>query len=419
MAKSKKAAKGAGSLTKRTVTRNGKKYTYWEGQVTVGWDPGTGKQKRKTFSGKSQKDVLEKMQAAAVDVSEGDWFEPEKLTVKQWFDIWLEEYSADKKPLTVQQYGSMARIHIFPAIGETPLAKLTAPQLQRFYNQLAKTGMTVKRKDKKTGKLVTTHKPLSAKTIRNIHGILSSALNTAVRQGMIRENVSTRTTIPKVIRKEIKPLTEDQQKAFLKAISEHVYKNLYTVLLFTGLREGEGIGLTWDCIDFKKGTMKVYRQLQRIPGDWGNTRFAPLKNSKTRTIRLSSYVIDILKEQKTKQLEDKFKAGELWKGFRTEEEWKDSFVFTNALGESLHSMTVYGNYKRIVTEIGVPEARLHDLRHTYAVISLENGDDYKTVQDNLGHATAAFTLDVYGHVSEKMKEASANRQQDYIKSLGL
>lgn len=420
MAKSTKGAKGSGTLKKRTVNRNGREYTYWEGQITLGRDPGTGKQKRKTFTGQSQKEVLAKMQAASVKVSEGDYFEPTKLTVKAWFEIWLAEYSADKKPLTIQQYQSMAKTHIYPAIGAVQLAKLTAPMLQKFYNQLAKTGKTLKRKDPETGKTVVVEEPLSAKTIRNIHGIMSKALNTAVLQGMIRENVSNRTTIPKVIRKEIKPLTEEQQKEFIKAMKGHDYRNLFTVILFTGLREGEALGLTWDCIDFAKGTMKVYRQLQRIPGDWGNTRFAPLKNSKTRLIKLSPYVIGILAEQKTKQLQEKFKAKELWQGFQNDEEWKESLVFTDDLGGCLKTATVYSNFKKIAAQIGAPEARLHDLRHTFAVISLQNGDDLKTVQDNLGHATAAFTLDVYGHVSEKMKEASASRQQEYIKkSLGL
>ena len=82
-------------------------------------------------------------------------------------------------------------------------------------------------------------------------------------------------------------------------------------------------------------------------------------------------------------------------------------------------MTLYNHFKRIAASIGIPEARLHDLRHTFAVISLQNGDDYKTVQDALGHATAAFTIDVYGHVSERMKEESAKRQQAYIESLAI
>lgn len=416
-----KRANGDGTITKRTVNRNGKIYSYWEGRLTIGINPGTGKQIRKSFTGKTQKEVREKMQAAAVTVNEGQYFEASNLTIKEWFDIWLADYMAAVKPLTVQQYKSMSETHIIPAIGAVKLSKITAPQLQKFYNELAKTGKTVRRKNPKSGKMeiVSTGEPLSAKSIKNIHGILSKALNTAVNQGLIRDNPAKRVTIPKIIKEEVQPLTEEQQKAFISALKTHKFKNLFIVIMFTGLREGEAIGLTWDCIDLQKGTLKVYRQLQRTPDKWSVFRFVPLKNSKTRTIKLSSYIINVLQQQKTQQKLDKLAAGETWKGFQRLEDQETDFVFTDSLGEHLKSVTVYNNFKKLAAEIGKPDARVHDLRHTFAVISLQNGDDFKTVQDALGHATAAFTLDVYGHVSERMMEEHAARQQDYIEALGI
>ena len=92
-------------------------------------------------------------------------------------------------------------------------------------------------------------------------------------------------------------------------------------------------------------------------------------------------------------------------------------VFTTALGSYLSPQTIYIHYKKLAARIGAPESRVHDLRHTFAVLSLQNGDDVKTVQGNLGHATAAFTLDVYGHVSERMKEDSAQRMEGYIQGI--
>ena len=101
------------------------------------------------------------------------------------------------------------------------------------------------------------------------------------------------------------------------------------------------------------------------------------------------------------------KAGCAWNN-----EW--NLVFTNELGGFVSHATVYNNFKRIVKQLGIPEMRFHDLRHTYATISLESGDDFKTVQSNLGHATASFTLDVYGHVSDGMKKKSAMNVQQFI-----
>ena len=94
-----------------------------------------------------------------------------------------------------------------------------------------------------------------------------------------------------------------------------------------------------------------------------------------------------------------------------------NLVFTNKYGDRLSYRTAYDCFKRVVKKIGVPEIRFHDLRHTYAVISIKNGDDIKTVQHNLGHATAAFTLDVYGHVTDQMKRASSDRMEAFIQGI--
>lgn len=400
-------AKGTGSLWKVTKVIKGKKYEYWEGQITIGTDAGTGKQKRKTFTGKTQKEVREKMQAAAVSVNEGQFFEPSKMTVKEWFETWIAEYCNDKKYFTIDQYNSYGKNHICANIGAVKLSSLTSVHIQKFYNKL---GTEI---SEKTGK------PLSAKSIRNIHGILSKCLNVAVEQGLIKDNPCERVTVPKVVKTEIEPLTESEQKAFLKAIQHHRYKNLFITMLFSGLRISEAIGLTWDCVDLKKGTLKVCKQLQKRLAKDGGYTFAPLKNSKTRTVQLSFYVINILLNQRLQQRSDKLAVGELWQGFQTIKEQETAFVFTDALGNHLKQDTVRSDFKAICKEIGTPETRVHDLRHTFAVNSLQSGDDFKTVSDSLGHATAAFTLDVYGHVSDEMRKQHARRQQEFIQSLGF
>ena len=114
--KNTRAAQGAGNIRKKTVMRNGKEYTFWEARVTVGRDPGTGKQLRRSFSGKTQKEVREKMQAAAVAVNDGDYFEPSKITVGQWLDTWAAEYLNSVKPRTVESYKANIKQHIKPAV---------------------------------------------------------------------------------------------------------------------------------------------------------------------------------------------------------------------------------------------------------------------------------------------------------------
>ena len=413
MAKDMRRAAGTGSIRKRSVIRNGKKYEFWESAVTIGYDPGTGQQIRKTYTGKTQKEVREKMQAAAVAVQDGDFFEPSKMTVAQWLDLWLKEYSADWKYKTKEKYEAVCRVHLKPALGASRLAKLTTPQIQSFYNELGRTGKVTKKKDK-DGKEIERKEPLSPKSVRLVHGVLSKALNTAVRVGYIKHNPAELCTTPKLEKKEISPLTDEQIKEFMALCENEEYGRIYKLILFTGLREGEALGLTWDCVDFTRNELKINKQLQR-QGE--SDVLVSLKNSKPRYLTAPAFVMQLLKDERIHQLEQRLAAGEAWQSWKSAEEMKNALVFVKDDGSCITAAALYQRYKHIVEQIGAPDSRVHDLRHTYAVLSLQNGDNVKTVQGNLGHATAAFTLDVYGHVSEKMKEDSAARMQAYIENM--
>ena len=413
MAKETRRAKGTGSIYKKE--RNGK--IYWESQITIGTDPGSGKQIRKTFSGKTQKEVREKMQAAAVAVTQGDYFEPAKITLSEWLDIWLKEYTGDKKYLTCKTYTAQIETHIKPALGAQKLSKLTAPQIQGFYNELGRTGKEVRKKDKKTGKETVTFEPLAAKSIRNIHGVLIKSLNTAIDVGYLKTNPAERVTLPRAEKKEIHPLDDTQVAAFYREAGSDEYCYLLRLIPFTGLREAEAMGLTWDCVDFVSGTLKINKQLVKRPNAAGGFTLAETKNSKIRVIKPAPMVMTQLKQRQKEQIEQRFKAGELWQGWQNDKERKTALVFTTATGSNLSPQTVYNHCKKVLERIGAGDRCVHDLRHTFAVLSLQNGDDVKTVQGNLGHATAAFTLDVYGHVSERMKEDSAARMEKYMQNM--
>ena len=179
--------------------------------------------------------------------------------------------------------------------------------------------------------------------------------------------------------------------------------------LFTGMREGEVLGLMWSCVDFEKGTILIDKQLQQEKKRGGQYVFAPLKNDKARTITPAPWVMDLLKHHRAQQAELRLRAGPMWED--------SGIVFTNELGHHLARCTLVNAFKAVVTSIGRPDARFHDLRHSYAVAAIRSGDDIKTVQGNLGHATAAFTLDVYGHVTDQMKRESAARMESYIKDV--
>lgn len=317
------------------------------------------------------------------------------MTVGEWLDIWQNDFLGGVKPMTVLNYSQHIKNHIKPAMGALKLDSLNTHDIQRFCNNLAKP------QGDKPG--------LSPKTIKCVHGVLHKALSQAVKAGYLRFNPASVCELPRVERKEIEPLDSAAMNAFVQAVQGHRFKALYLTLLFTGMRRGEVCGLTWDCVNLEKGTILVNKQLQNVPGHPGEFRLVSTKSGKGRTITVAASVVSLLKKHKAVQTAERLKAGTLWQN--------NNFVFCDEVGEHLSPHTVYHNYKRIVASIGLPNARLHDLRRTFAVLSLQNGDDLKTVQDNLGHATAAFTLYVYGHVSEKMKEDSAARMEAYIKAL--
>ena len=411
----RRGAPGGGSIRRRTVKRNGHAYDWWESRVTIGYDPGTGKQIQRSFSGKTQSEVRLKMQAALVALNNHEYQEPSKLTVGEWLETWERDFLNGVKPFTRLNYAQHIKNHIRPALGSRKLQELSGMDIQKFYNELLEKGGKKRLHDKnghimkKDGKPVYESVPLSAKTAKNIHGVLHKALEKAVKLGYIRTNPADNCELSRVEKKEIRPLDSEDITRFMEAVQDHPFRALFLTTLFTGLRRGEVCGLRWDCVDLDNGIITVNKQLQNIPGQPGVYRLVSTKNGKGRTLKASRFVVNLLRQQKAEQEEMKRLMGELWHG--------DGYVFSNAVGEHLSPSTVYHNFKRIASKIGVPDARLHDLRHSYAVASLQAGDDIKTVQSNLGHHTASFTLDVYGHVTAQMQRASADRMDAYIRTV--
>lgn len=365
----------------------------WECRFKVRIDPGTGKTIYKTVYAKTAAECAKKLRSATAAIDENTYIEPQRMPVKDWLGIWLNEYTGGIKPGTLKTYETQIRVHIVPALGAIRLSELQAHDIQTFLNHLHNGyGDT---------------SGVSAKTVKNNFGVLHRALEQAVKVGYLRVNPADSCILPRVEKREIKPFDDEAIKKFLIAIQGHANEQLFLVDIFSGLRKSELLGLTWDCVNFERGTIRIYRQLLFLKGKYF---FAPLKNDKPRQLTPSKYVMNALLIQRQTQLARQLKAGQLWRN-------KDNFVFTDEIGEHLKHQTVYKQYKSIVKRIGFPEARFHDMRHTYAVKALKNGDDVKTVQDNLGHATAAFTLDQYGHATEQMKRESAARMDAAIEDI--
>ena len=389
----RKAANGQGTIRQRADGS-------WTGRLSIGRDPGTGKYKYKYLYGATQAEVRKKMTAFSAELDKGAFVEPSKMTLGQWLDVWHAEYLAGVKHTTISQYGTQIDQHIKPFLGAVKLVELTPTMIQSMYNAKKR----LRDADPKAG--------LSAKSIRNLHGVLHKALHQALRLGYISANPCDACEPPRFDRYEIKPLTTEEITTLLHACKGSKYEKLYTVVLFSGVRISEALGLRWSCVDFERGKITINKQLQkeRKKGGGGTYRLYDTKTSTTRTITLSAHVVDVLREVKKEQAQNRLIMGAAWANDM-------NLVFTHEDGQHLCHSTVWACFKRLVKKLGFPDARVHDLRHTFATISLESGDDLKTVQKNLGHSKIGTTGDTYAHVTEKMREQSAARMDAFIQSV--
>ena len=355
----------------------------WEGSVMI---EGT----RHYVYGRSSQEVRKRISALTLQSDLGLFIDESDMLLSEWLTQWISSYVCVKDN-TLSRYKIDVEQHITPVLGKIPLCDLKTAHVQMLYNRMLKEG-------------------LSAKSLKNLHGVLHEALERAVLINLIPKNVSNACVLPKVKQAEMHPLQGEEIPRFLDAIKGDTFKNVFYVDLFTGMRQGEILGLTWDCISFDRQTIFLSRQLQRSRKKRGEYYFADLKNSKTRYIQPAPEVMAVLQQIKNEQTAIRNTPGTSWHNDM-------NLVFVDKKGRNLSCMTLYHHFKAIAARIGKPEMRFHDLRHTYATLSLQTGANIKTVSSQLGHATTAFTLDRYGHTTDPMRQDAANRMSAYIQSI--
>ena len=310
-----------------------------------------------------------------------DTLKAAQSTVGQWMDVWFENYAKIKvRPTSHQTYRGYIDNHIKPNIGKIQLGKLTTLELQKLYKKLLSKGRVARIEAKGQPK------GLSPKTVRNIHQVISSAMDFARAQKLIAVNPADGCALPKLEHREMKTLPVEQLASFLREAKESGVFEMYYIELATGLRRGELLGLKWEDLDLEQGTLRVQRQVSRINGEVVE---APLKTKNSyRTISLGEDAVGILKKQKKK-------CGD------------SEYVFPSPTGGPISPDSVIQMLHRVLKRAGLPKVRFHDLRHTFATVALQNGVDIKTVSGMLGHYSAGFTLDTYAHVTTQAQREAA------------
>lgn len=379
-----RAANGSGMQPRQ------RKDGLWEARFTVGIDPVSGKMIRKSVYGKTSQEVAEKLRAATASIDAGTYFEPQTMPLSVWLEIWLSEYCGAIKPGTLKAYSDNVRNHIRPRLGTVKLCELQPHTVQMFINGLQRGA-----------------KPLSAKTVRNIHGTLCKALSEAVRVRYIASNPASGCILPKVRHGDISPLEVEEIRLFTEAIKGNPSEDVFFVALNTGMRISEILGLRWSRVDFRKGTITVDAQLLFKMRAGTERTLGPTKNGTARTFKPAPVVMERLRDVQRRQKEMQLQAGPVWCNDL-------GLVFTNEIGQEIPHTTVEHRFHKLMQAIGLDGHRFHDLRHTFATEAIRAGVDVKTVSEMLGHASVAFTLDVYAGVTSAMMDDASSRLQALI-----
>ena len=386
----KKRANGEGTVLKR---KDGKG---WQGQVSTGRDPETGKLRRITFYGKTQKDVQQKMTKTITEINSNSFIQPHTIKVWEWFERWLEDY---KKPpklklSTYVSYEMIIRQHIKPKLGNILLKDLRTETLQKFYNEKSLNGRT----DGNGG--------LSAKTMHNLHNMIHECLQQAVSNDLIHKNISEAITLPQnTSTKDIRVLSKEEMQQFLEIVSHERFKCAYYLLLGSGVRLGELLALAWEDIDLDKGVMQIRRTLNRLktldedsPTKTKLIFQEPKTEKGKRQIPLSPNIVDLLILHKAEQDSDKTLAEGIYNDM--------DLVFCSTVGTPIDPRNLIRDLHKICKRSGIKRLNVHAMRHTYATRLLESNQHPKIVQELLGHSNISITLDIYSHVMPDIKKAA-------------
>jgi integrase len=371
-AKGKRAGRGEGSIYQRSDER-GKK---WVASFIV---EETGK--RRYIYKDTRKEAYDALHEALQAQKQGTLTTGPKQKFKDYLIRWFEEVQKPNlRDSSIDRYENCIYKHILPALGHIELQKLTAQQIQSFYNAQRKGGY-------------------APESIITLHKVIHKSLDNAVRWRLIPHNVSDDVTTPKHGSEgESQSLTVQQARHLLTVAKGHELEAMIVLLLDTGMRHGEITALRWEDINFDKGTVYIHRTVSYLKKGFteGDTKTA----TSEREITLSPSVLAVLREHHIRQREIQQLAGEKWQCL--------DLVFSNAKGGYLVKLTNTSKFHRLLEQAGLPEIRIHDLRYTAITILMEMGINQKAIQHRVGHAHLEQTWK-YTLVSASMQEEIAAR----------
>jgi integrase len=350
----------------------------WCAAITAGYDE-DGRRRRRYVYGATKAAVLEAITQLRAQALDGALGEPVRLTVAQFLRRWVDDVVRPSlRPKSAEYYCGALR-YLLPRLGGVRLTALGPAHVQALLADLERAGG-------------------SPHVRRQVFVTLHRACQQALRWGLLRAHPCAAVARPRVPRREMCTLAPEQARAFLEAARGDRYFALYALMLGTGLRLGEALGLAWPDVDLDAGTVTVRRQLTAVTPGGRPTFSEPKTASARRTVDLPPLAVEALRAHQCRMQAE----GHLLNAYL--------LVFVDRAGHSVRAENLRRrSFLPLLRAVGIPRIRLHDLRHSYATLNLAAGTHPRVVQQALGHADIAVTLQTYSHVLPGLQKEAALR----------
>ena len=302
------------------------------------------------------------------------------MKFQQLAEEWFENYAKNTLRSTTYERMEQLTHRVYPAIGHMRIDRISARQLQAFVNSLAQEGA-----NEKNGK------PLAPKTIRHFLSFISDVFSYAVRMDIVAENPCSKVTIPRGEAKEKPIYSQEEIAKLLIAINgeSNKYRAFFFLVAYSGFRRGEMLGLEWKDVDFENDLISVKRTSNYTSERGIYTDTTKTKRSQ-RVLKISPYIMEILKELKAEQDEEALRLGDKWV--------ETDRLFVKWNGEPMNNQTPYGWLKEFCEKNDMPFYGIHSFRHFAASALISSGLDVVTVSGALGHCNSGTTLNIYSHM---------------------
>ena len=381
----------SGHVRKRE-TKNGQ-LTY---QVIIEEPPDatTGKRHRKYFTIHGTKKEAEKfLRDTITDMENQTYVNPTKVTLKEWMNEWYNTYpSGHLSESTLRGYLYQIENYIIPALGKIPIQNLSAIQIQKWVNDIS-------------AESPVSHKPMSARTVKNIFLNLSAAMEQAAKLGLIKKNPCRDIILPKRQAYQVEVYNEQEIDKLIQAAKGTDMEVPVMLTLSLGLRRGELIALRWENVDLSKGIIHICEN--RVDGlDGKVVTKAPKSQAGIRDLPLSPSLISMLKKHKIEFSKKQLKYAV---GYNN-----DDFVICQHNGNPYKPFSFTKKFRTLLKQNNLRHIRFHDLRHTNASIMLSQGISPKVAQQRLGHSDFSTTMNIYSHVMKSMEIEAAQKLDDVL-----